>query len=119
LIVRGGVVLLCLMRISLLHDAWRFAQNQEARGDGVMGSVMPRNVDELLPQAMHIFHSMSDLASRITVRPLFVRDSEHEIQQPTMIPVSCVWIGVIATGFSDCDLCGMGGSSPPARTCAP
>ncbi|MFN5678479.1 MAG: hypothetical protein ACK48C_15180, partial [Roseiflexaceae bacterium] len=67
----------------LLDDAWRFVQNQElvVRRDGM---VMPRNVDELL-QAMHIFHSMSDLASRITVRPLFVRDSEHEIQQPTMI----------------------------------
>lgn len=67
----------------LLDDAWRFVQQQELiiRRDGM---VAPRNVDEFL-HALQIFHSMSDLASRVTVRPLFVRDSEHEIQQPTMV----------------------------------
>lgn len=67
----------------LLDDAWRFAQHQELiiTRDGILSA---RNVDEFL-QALGIFHGLSELAPRVAVRPLFVRDSEHEIRQPTMI----------------------------------
>lgn len=67
----------------LCDDAWRFVQHQELvifRDK----TISPRNVDEFI-NALGIFHGMTELASRVAVRPLFVRESEHEIQQPTMV----------------------------------